>query len=712
MVFVACVTLALGTPPAPRHVDEMAPAASVSRIPAAGCVPAGLPPESLVYARMACQQIDRWVPRHVTFDPRPVAPSNENSVVRWYVPRLRRTAYRTRPRAAVGRGRSAHVVSQPVREQLIPPHARHAGAIGPHFVRRPSKSSVTTGRPAAHSASPTPKSQTLGPVVSGSATTLSGPAASQISPARVSTPAGKPLRLPLILIVLTLLGVPLLVFGLGCIPVLVRNPRPNPVPRPVRERLTHPFRDRRGRRRAISPTPDVVVANVAPAAGPTVVDVASAGGVIGVCGPGAVRAALDVLADSARHTVIITADCIQELYGGNGRPEHVAVARTLDEAIGLVHAESVERIRAEEDGRSRDAGRDVWLCARADAQQARLRALFERTVEHGVQAILLGYWPYGPSLTVDDDGRVLSASAEAGQPTGPYRTTLPLDVMQSEPSSGADVGQESPPGPLSLETDFAPAGVEDADERPQLMILGPERIKVGGIEFPEALERRFSWEVATYLACHPDGTTADVIIEELWPDEPLMSARKRFTDSVYHLRKALRTASGQPHGKFVSLRMNRYRLDETQVSVDLWEFESAILASRATASKWERLQLLRRATQLYRGDFVYVGDGLWAESFRHDLRRKVVGALDEAASLLEVGSPGMAITMLENAGGIMPWAEEADRHIMRIYQRLGRADDARTAYEALKERLGRLGEEPGAETRELLQAIVVGCPAG
>jgi DNA-binding SARP family transcriptional activator len=403
----------------------------------------------------------------------------------------------------------------------------------------------------------------------------------------------------------------------------------------------------------------------------------------------------------------------------------MTVVRTLDEAIGLVHAVSVERIRAEEDGCPASDEWQVWLCARADAQQARLRSLFEGAADRGIHAVLLGYWPFGLSLTVDDDGRVLSAPSTAEQLTGSYLTTLAREGAAAETPPAAEVDRVgSQAGPVTLQavypeketpspsqSDSARIEVEHSDRLPQLMILGPEAIKVDGVDLPGVLERRFSWEVATYLACHPEGATADTIIEELWPNEPLMSARKRFTDAVYHLRKALRAASGQPHGKFVLLRMNRYRLDETQLNVDLWEFESAVLASRTATGECERLELLGRVTQLYRGEFSFVGDGLWAESFQHDLRRKVIGALDEVASLLETDNPSMAITMLEDAGRITPSAEESDRRIMRIYQRLGRADDARNVYEALKDRLRRLGEEPGVETRELLRAIIAGSPA-
>jgi DNA-binding SARP family transcriptional activator len=530
----------------------------------------------------------------------------------------------------------------------------------------------------------------------------------------------------------------MLVFGTGRIPALARHRRSLSLPWPVRDRVADVVRARRSRRRKAPPTsssssaPDLEVALTPDSvvvrrldgqpdpgepiqgwscAGPIVVDVASAGGVIGVCGAGVVRAALKALTTSHRHTVIVTADCARELYGESGLPEQATVTATLDEAIGLVHAESVERLRTEEDGCPQGDVQQIWLCARADAQQARLRSLFGGAGRYGIHAVLLGYWPYGLSLTVDDDGRVLSAPPDAEQLTGSYLTTLPIETTLAEPSSTSVVAD---PGTSDLERPprvvkaarLSVVAKADASNRPQLLILGPEAIKANGVELPGLLERRFSWEVATYLACHPEGAAADTIIEELWPSEPLLSARKRFTDAVYHLRRALRVAAAEPREKFVLLRMNRYRLDENMLDVDLWEFDAAISASRSSSDDTERLAKLQRAAELYCGEFVHAGDGLWAEPFRQDLRRKALTALEGAASMLERQNPEMAITMLESASRVMPWSEEADRRIMRIYQRLHRTGDVRIAYEALRERLARLGEEPSAETRELLHLFV------
>lgn len=737
LAFAACMALAMVPPARTQRVVELAPAASVSRVRTGGCVPAGLPPEGLAYARLICRQIRRWVPAYVTAaDPWPAVRSNENSVVRTYVPHARRASRRTHPAAAVDERRSERVAFHLQRHQSTVRAARHSRAAGPRDHQHRAKPTGNVSHGAAPSAAVTPRA--LGPVESNRAAPLPGrpTLASHVSRVRGSARPEDPPRPPIALILMTFLGVVMLVLGLRRHPALVRYPRPFSLPRAVRICLGAAFRARRvpARDTSLRSTSSAAKVTVVsgndmvrqvdgvpdpreplhgwPCAGPIAVDVGSASGVIGVCGAGVVRAALDVLTASERCTVVITAECVQELYGAD-RPEGLTVVRTLDEAIGLIHAVLVERLSAEEDGQPASDERDVWLCARSDAQQARLRSLFDGATGRGVRAVLLGDQPFGPSLTVDDDGRVVSAPSAGERLIDSYFTTLARGRAATETSPAAGTEFESPPvGPAPSDAGSGPPGSEGTDGRPQLEILGPERIKVNGLELPGALERRFSWEVATYLACHREGATADIIIEDLWPDEPLISARKRFTDAVYHLRKALRAASGQPHGKFVLLRMNRYRLDETQLNVDLWEFESAILASRSAPDAGKRLESLRKAIRIYRGEFVYVGDGLWAESFRHDLRRKAFGALDEAALLLETNDPGMAVTMLEDAGRIMPWAEEADRHIMRIYQRLGRLDDARGAYEAMKERLRGVGEEPGSETRELLQKIVVGSTAG
>jgi DNA-binding SARP family transcriptional activator len=440
-------------------------------------------------------------------------------------------------------------------------------------------------------------------------------------------------------------------------------------------------------------------------AGPIVVDVASAGGVIGVCGAGVVRAALRALTASDRNTVVITTDCARELYEESALPERATMVATLDEAIGFVHAASVERIRIQEDGRWQDDGRQIWLCARADAQQARLRSLFEGAGRYGVHAVLLGYWPYGLSLTADDDGRVLSAPPYAEQLTGSYLATIPSEANTADSSLLGAASER----PLSVvERKPMATAPKDVASGLRLLILGPEAIQVDGDEMLGLLERRFSWEVATYLACHSEGAGADTIIEDLWPSEPLMSARKRFTDSVYHLRRALRIASDSPEEKFVLLRMNRYRLDEKTVTVDLWDFNALVIAGRSAPNDGERLANYQKAVELYRGEFAHVGDGAWVETFRHDVRRKALAAYDGAASVLEQDDPAMAITMLEGAREVAPWSEEADRRIMRIYRRLNRMDDVRITFDALTERLARLGEEPSSETRELLRTLVAG----
>jgi hypothetical protein len=166
-------------------------------------------------------------------------------------------------------------------------------------------------------------------------------------------------------------------------------------------------------------------------AGPVVVDVPSAGGVVGLCGPGTVRSALSTLITRRSHTVIITRECVDTLYGDVAAVSPaVTVTATLDVAIRLVHAELTERIRAAEDGEA--ARGEMWLFAHADAQQSRLRSLFDEAAGYGIYAVLLGYWPYGLSLALDEDGRVLSAPPQADELTGAYLATLEAGALPGE----------------------------------------------------------------------------------------------------------------------------------------------------------------------------------------------------------------------------------------------------------------------------------------
>jgi two-component SAPR family response regulator len=241
--------------------------------------------------------------------------------------------------------------------------------------------------------------------------------------------------------------------------------------------------------------------------------------------------------------------------------------------------------------------------------------------------------------------------------------------------------------------------------RPRLLILGREMIHIDEQEQTGLLTRTAAWEVATYLACHSDGVFADTAIEALWPDEPIRCARRRFHDGRHLLVKALRTATRQPDAAFVTRSMDRYRLNEDLLDVDLWDFEAAILIGRATSDDIARLDQLRRAGDLYRGELARIGDGRWAEPIQQDLRRKAVSALEGAATLRERVRPGDAIAMLERVREMAPCTEDADRHMMKIFHRIDRIDDVKAVYRALHERLACYDQYPSRETRELLRVL-------
>jgi hypothetical protein len=170
--------------------------------------------------------------------------------------------------------------------------------------------------------------------------------------------------------------------------------------------------------------------------GPVVVDVPTAGGAIGVSGHGVVREAAAALASERGHTLVMTTRCAVELYKSGLPPDGVNVVATLDEAIATVHAELCERIRARADvGAVRDFQR-MWLFVHADTQQHRLRSLLNEAAGYAIYAILLGPWPFGLSLTTDEDGRVMSASPPIEELAGAQLVCRPLEAMRADAPYG------------------------------------------------------------------------------------------------------------------------------------------------------------------------------------------------------------------------------------------------------------------------------------
>lgn len=344
-----------------------------------------------------------------------------------------------------------------------------------------------------------------------------------------------------------------------------------------------------------------------------------------------------------------------------------------------------------------------------------LEPLLQLGRRYGIGSLVLGPWPTGTSVQIADDGTVTGAHGPyADRLTGArlfHLTATDADGMLAtlRTANGARPAQpESPTPPADTAREDEPALVEpptktgDAGEPPvRLKLLGS--IQVQTAEGPIATGLRRSARILlAYLALHPDGITRDQGAAALWPDETASSANAQFKTTIGNIRKVLRTATGLTEPMFIILTGGRYQLDPHLIDVDLWRLSTAIRQTREIRDNAEHAQEIDSLIDLYTDDFA---DGLtheWATSHREHLRRSTINALARIAQHLEEHHPDKAITALEHAIRLDPYAEPLYRSLMKLEASLGNRDAVRRTYQLLSSRLADLDADPETETEQLL----------
>jgi TolB-like protein/Tfp pilus assembly protein PilF len=146
-------------------------------------------------------------------------------------------------------------------------------------------------------------------------------------------------------------------------------------------------------------------------------------------------------------------------------------------------------------------------------------------------------------------------------------------------------------------------------------------------------------------------------------------------------------------------------LDQEACSTDVQDFR-ALARSRDVDD-------LSRCTALYRDDLL---DGLvlreslydeWLIGAQYRLRRTACEVIERlAASLADLDRSDEAISVLGRRIAMDPACEPAHRHLMELYERIGRRSDALRQYEYLTQALDHhLGAEPESETVALYERI-------
>ncbi|MGI5525833.1 BTAD domain-containing putative transcriptional regulator [Micromonospora sp. CA-259024] len=357
----------------------------------------------------------------------------------------------------------------------------------------------------------------------------------------------------------------------------------------------------------------------------------------------------------------------------------------------------------------------VLLIDAASRHAARVQAVATHRTVLDLHPVLLGQHDGMPNVEITGEGTI---TGENPHPVARWSTLgaddlaavlAMLTAALARPEAGSDVDDppaETPPAAAPTEaTEPVPVQPDDAAALVRLRVLGPVTVSTDAGPIATGM-RSGSYTALAVLAAHPAGRTLDQLADDLHPDVDPSAAVKRVRTDIGTARRVLRTATGHSEPMFIVYdpATGRYQLDPEIVTVDLWQMLTAIHRATTTDDEADTLATLRRATELYAGDFAEGHDHTWATDYATSHRHQILTAYARIAEILEPDHPDQAIAALERAADLDPFNEELYQRIMRIHGRQQRPDAVRRTLRRLEERLADLGDaEPSQATRRVAE---------
>ncbi|MEU6765664.1 hypothetical protein ABZ916_24490 [Streptomyces sp. NPDC046853] len=491
-------------------------------------------------------------------------------------------------------------------------------------------------------------------------------------------------------------------------------------------------------------------------------------GLVGPGAPDAARALLiDLLSQprpegAAEAELVMTAPDAERLLGRHAAEapsRRLHLVADLPRALQLLETELLSRTRARSgDGTalvpSTGTSQIVLIAAVPAEEQRRLQAILDNGSALGLAGVLIGQWRAGGTLRIRRDGTVGAASpshaetfagarlftvppepaaaildllAEAApEQSGKRQSDQDTNTAHTEPEPRTDT-PEGPPPPPDAHKEEAPAArtpsttAPPEDTEPDRRSRRPDQpIRIGllgriaityrapgagqGTDITSGLAPK-QRELLAYLAVHRDGVQREALTAAIWPQAPYARPSNAFHATLSQLRRSLRQATHGVVLDIVRRADKRYRLDEQQVSADLWELKDEVQAARTSENQDERQAALRRVIGLYTGDFTNEVAGEWQEEPRESLRREYLDSVSALVRLVRDTDPNRALDLLEQARERDRYNEALYRDIARIQAQLQEHDAIPRTLELLKRSLAELDQLPSAVTLRHFEAL-------
>lgn len=194
-------------------------------------------------------------------------------------------------------------------------------------------------------------------------------------------------------------------------------------------------------------------------------------------------------------------------------------------------------------------------------------------------------------------------------------------------------------------------------------------------------------EVFHYLLAHPQGASAEILREAIWPDLSPDSSRNALKTAVHHLRTRF------PRDLITTQGRTLYRLsrDQTAINYDLNDFLTLMDAQPNDPEEIET------ALDLYKGSYLAWSDSAWSDDLRAHAAQRYQNGLRTAAELYEqMGLSMNALNLFQKLLAADDLDEAAHTGVMRCQVRLGNRAAAIGQYQLLRQILNhQLGLDPG-----------------
>jgi predicted ATPase/DNA-binding SARP family transcriptional activator len=197
------------------------------------------------------------------------------------------------------------------------------------------------------------------------------------------------------------------------------------------------------------------------------------------------------------------------------------------------------------------------------------------------------------------------------------------------------------------------------------------------------------------------------LIEDLWADDAVGTARNTLQTKVSRLRRALGDAA------LVTGTAAGYTLHVDPSAVDALEvlrMAEQASAFRSAGDPSAALETCTTALAMFRGEILSgAGDGDWVLPYRTRLAEVRLGLIEgQIAARLDLGASGDVIGELEALVSVHPLREGLWALLMVALYRDGRQADALATYQRVRTTLAdELGLDPGLQLQQLEQQILV-----